>query len=141
MYCWELLAEFKHTGTLSAGNVWRPTAVKTQKEPFEVVYMEIEPPVKDDGTMEDLARVYPVVDGVTIEEYVHLPGRYDRNLFPIKYLLKDEAIMLKFGEPLNTNPLLNTTLKCETSLSVVAYAGASNVTPVSYTHLTLPTKA
>ncbi len=63
---YQLLGEFKHTGSQAAGTVWRPTAASGNaeldtNEVAEVLFPEIEPPVSANGTPENL-RVNLVLD-------------------------------------------------------------------------------
>lgn len=127
MYCWEILAEFKHTGTLSAGDTWEPTPVRLDKHVAEIVAMEIKAPFSAEGNEEDLLAIWPVIDGQSLEEYIFVPGRYSWNLFPYQKNVIGGTVLV-FGVPKNTDPLLNTTLKAADKIGVRARAGASDVT-------------
>lgn len=123
----QLLAEFENTAGLSAGNKWTPTPKKLgTHERWEVVWMEIFPPVSA-GTPEALERVYPVVDGQSLESYVNLPAYHDYLITPPKNLIYGR-VLFTFGKPASPDPLANTTLKVSDRFAVEAFAGASDVT-------------
>jgi len=121
---WTLLAEFSHTGTLSAGNKWESSYSLEKDECAEITHFVVHSPVSG-GVEQDLLYVVPVIDKAGIEEYVLFPGRYSLNLQPIPTNLHGAAMQLGSVE---RTMLYNTTLKAKDSIGVRVYAGASDVT-------------
>jgi len=84
----QVLGDFLHTGSLAAGNVWRPTAQtgKTELEAdevAEVVYLEVVPPVKADGTAELLESINLILDGKK-HPYININGTQTYLMAPPK---------------------------------------------------------
>ena len=121
-----VLAEFKHTGTLSAGNRWYQETKLERNQAAEITTVEIFAPTDDSGNPEDLDRIIPVIDGKSLEDIIALPGHYDRLITPpwngvVKW-------RFYFGTPGVRDPRRNTTLKAARSIGIEAYAGDSDVT-------------
>ena len=127
MLHWEVIAEFEHTGTLSEGDTWEPTVTKLDKHVAEIVAMEVLAPLSATGSEEDLLHIVPKIDGVSLEEYIYLPGKYSYNLVPYQKNVIGGSIIV-FGVPKDPDPLKNTTLKAADSIGVIARAGASDIT-------------
>lgn len=100
----QLLGDFVHTGSQSAGTVWKPTAQSgdaelDSNEVAEVVLMEIVPPVKADGTAENLENINLVLDEKSYEEYINIPGT-DTLLFCPPRTNAVNGVILAFGKPM-----------------------------------------
>lgn len=119
------IAIFEHTGTQSAGNQWETTKRLDRDQCAEIYFMEIFAPVSD-GTYEELERIIPVIDGKTLEDYINIPGKYDK-LFTPPYRNTVNEIFW-FGSPGQRDPRTNTTLKATRRVGVRTYAGSTDVT-------------
>lgn len=143
MFEMEVLGDFFSTGTIAAGNTYRPSAASgngelDSNEVAEVVYMEIYPPVNA-GTPEDLEQIQLVLDGKT-NENGNIIGTDTHNMFPpTTNILNNDPlnntapIILNFGMPMidamNTSaPLLRATCpKLADTVTVRAVAGSSGI--------------
>lgn len=139
---WTLLGQWTYDvatmGNLAANTEWRPSAnlggaeLET-KELAEVRYLEIRPPINDDGTPQELDHVYPILDDISIREFVNLCGRNDALMMPPRQNMVN-GIWIPFGDGLvdamkSPAPMLaNTTLKYRHSLRIVAKAGNTAIT-------------
>lgn len=136
---WQLLADFLHTGTQSAGVIWAPPPSAgggelESHEVAEVVYVEVIPPVTDLGVAEDLRMIRLVLDGKSPENYNLIPGNHT-------YLVTGEVAKMRHGKILalgrpvwNVEPgfrgLLQATCpKYRDSVSIEALAGGSITAP------------
>jgi|DewCreStandDraft_5_1066085.scaffolds.fasta_scaffold01244_24 hypothetical protein len=108
-YQWEqyelqLLGDFKHTGSLAAGEVWKPTAQEgnaelDSHEVAEVVFMEVFAPVTGGGVAEKLEDINLILDEKSYEEYINIPGT-DTLLFTAEATQMHNGQILAFGQPL-----------------------------------------
>ncbi|GAI85344.1 unnamed protein product, partial [marine sediment metagenome] len=124
-----LLADYTQLAAVQAANTWRrptPAAVGGELEADErgeVVFAEIQPPVNGVGINdEDLRKVVIILDGHEVGEYVSLSGIRTSLMAPVKERIWG-AKLYSFGTPRSTNPLLNTTLKYKSNVSVACLAG------------------
>lgn len=134
----KLLADFYYDhatlGDQAAGAKHDFTAVELEKdEVAEIVYYEIFSPMVG-MVVQDLKQVIPGIDGIYIEEYISLSGRYDSNMAPPRLNqfvgpspLQQARTVFKLGEPRNPNPLFNTTLKVKDKIGMRTFAGATAV--------------
>ncbi len=126
-----LLADYTQPAppAVQAANTWnRPTPAAVggeieADERGEVVFAEIQPPVDGIGINdEDLRKVVIVLDGHEIGEYISLSGIRTTLMAPVKERIWG-AKLYSFGTPRSTNPLLNTTLKYQSNVTVACLAG------------------
>ncbi|MBA7468417.1 hypothetical protein ES707_03667 [subsurface metagenome] len=140
-YEMRLLADYTQPAppAVQAANTWnRPTPAAVggeleADERGEVVFAEIQPPVDGIGINdEDLRKVVIVLDGHEIGEYVSLSGIRTTLMAPVKERIWG-AKLYSFGTPRSTNPLLNTTLKYKSNVTVACLAGpaAAGITGAS----------
>lgn len=131
-----LLADFyRAAATQAAGAKHDFTAVKLETdEVAEIEYIEVFSPTLG-GVAEDLKQVIPAIDGIYIEEYISLSGRYDSNMAPARLHqlagpspLVSNRQVFKFGDPLTKDPLRNTTLKVKEKIGMRTFSGATAVT-------------
>jgi len=130
-YEMRLLADYTQPAppAVQAANTWnRPTPAAVggeleADERGEVVFAEIQPPVDGIGINdEDLRKVVIVLDGHEIGEYISLSGIRTTLMAPVKERIWG-AKLYSFGTPRSTNPLLNTTLKYKSNVTVACLAG------------------
>ncbi len=130
-YEMRLLADYTQPAppAVQAANTWnRPTPAAVggeleADERGEVVFAEIQPPVDGIGINdEDLRKVVIVLDGHEIGEYISLSGIRTTLMAPVKERIWG-AKLYSFGTPHSTNPLLNTTLKYSSNVTVACLAG------------------
>jgi len=119
------IATFKYDaateGTLTAGSKWEDMIYLERNQVAEITTMEIFAPVTPDGKYLNLQRVIPYIDGVFLEQYINLPGKYDLLITPpwngvVRW-------RFEFGEPRQRHPLRSTTLKVARRLGVRVFAG------------------
>jgi hypothetical protein len=130
----QVLGDFLHTGSQSAGTWWRPTAASgnaelDSHEVAEVVYVEVIPPIAADGTAEDLRLIQLNLDG-KVEQYNLIPGKDDYLVTPPRTNAYNGQF-LAFGKPVwNVEPtftgmLQATCPKYRKYVTVECYAGGS----------------
>lgn len=140
-----LLGYWRNEGPQAAGTLWQPTASEGRAElgvnevaeitRFEVIAPEV------GGVSEDLMQIWPVLDGVSRQNYVIFPGKAEINVFPVATrVLADGRVRRVFelgrgvveslmGGPGHTHPALeNSTLKYTRNLTIIAQAGANPIT-------------
>ncbi len=127
-----VLADYLHTGTQTANTWARPTPREVggeleRDERAEVVFAEIFSPVTGAGVAEALKKIIPVVDGERYGEYVSLSGIRDSVMTPPKGRIWG-AKLYSFGTPMSNNPLLSTTLKYSSSITLETLAGGTDIT-------------
>ena len=104
----QVLGDFLHTGSQSAGTWWRPTAAEgyaelNSGEVAEIVFVEIKPPVTTAGVVEDLRRVHLNLDD-KLEQYNLIPGTDTYLVTPLRTQVKNGRF-LAFGKPVwNVEP-------------------------------------
>jgi len=119
-------------GNQLANTWWRPTpraggGELERNEVAEVVWAEIVSPVTALGADEVLARVSIILDDQSHVEYVCLSGIRQTCMAPPRQNIWG-AKLYSFGTPGSNNPLLNTTLKYTTRVSVECLAGGAPIT-------------
>ena len=140
-YEMRLLADYTQPAppAVQAANTWArptPTAVGGELEADErgeVVFAEIQPPVDGVGINdEDLRKVIIILDGHQVGEYISLSGVRSSLMAPVKERIWG-AKLYSFGTPRSVNPLLNTTLKYKSNVTVACLAGpaAAGITGAS----------
>ncbi|MBA7609676.1 hypothetical protein ES703_16867 [subsurface metagenome] len=138
-YEMRLLADYTQLAAVQAANTWRrptPAAVGGELEADErgeVVFAEIQPPVDAPGLNdEDLRKVVIILDGHETGEYVSLSGIRTTLMAPVKERIWG-AKLYSFGTPRSINPLLNTTLKYQSNVTIACLAGpaAAGITGAS----------
>ena len=131
-YEMRLLADYYHTGVQLANTWARPTPrtvggeLETD-ERAEVVYAEIFSPRDGAGNAEVLEKIIPVLDGERKGDYISLSGIRDSVMMPAKDRVWG-AKLLSFGTPKSSNPLLSTTLKYSSNITVECMAGGAAIT-------------
>jgi len=126
-----VLADYTHTG-VQVANTWvRPSPRDVvgeleRDERAEVVFAEIFPPVTAGWAEEPLRKVIPVLDGQRYSEYVSLSGTWSSVMAPPKRSIWG-AKLFSFGTPMNSNPLLSTTLKYNEHITFECLAGNANI--------------
>jgi len=111
-----------------AANTWvRPTPLAVggeleRDERAEVVYAEIFSPRTGPGNAEVLLKVIPVLDGEKQSEYISLSGIRESVMMPAKDRMWG-AKLLSFGTPMSANPILSTTLKYSSNITIECLAG------------------
>lgn len=95
-------------------------------ERAEVVYAEIFSPRTGPGAAEVLEKVIPVLDGERKGDYISLSGIRDSVMMPPRDRIWG-AKLLSFGTPMSSNPILSTTLKYSSNITVECMAGGSAI--------------
>lgn len=125
-------------GNLAANTEWRPSAALggaelETDEVAEVRYLEITPPINDDGTPQALDHIYFILDDKVTREYVNICGRNDALMFPRRQHVWANNVVY-FGDGIvdamkvKYPGIKSTTLKYKTRLQIVARAGDSAIT-------------
>lgn len=135
-----ILGDFLHSGTLSAGTLWQPSAADGNAEMgadevSEISFVEIVPPV-DAGVAEDLDEVYLVIDGKSTQNLINMSGNDNIATNPVRrhtFTNDPETQFVTFGMNLVDSlsqpipALANTTPKVSDRVAVVARAGGTDV--------------
>jgi len=126
------MVEFRQTAAQGAGTVWSPTPFEVEADEMgEIVFAEVFPPVKADGTEEILERWYPVLDGSKYDDYLALNGTKSPLMNPPKTNIMDNIVA--FGTPLveavrKATPMLEARCpKFKSKVSVETWAGAGGI--------------
>ena len=126
------LGDYTHTG-VQAANTWtRPTPRSIlgeleRDERAEVVYAEVVQSPVAGGAEEPLRKIIPVLDGEKFGSYVSLSGILSSVMVPPKRSIWG-GNLYSFGTPMSNNPLLSTTLKYSTDITIECLAGATQIT-------------
>lgn len=124
-----VLADYLHTGTQTKNTWARPTPKDVggelgRDEAAEVIFAEVFSP--EDGGPQALKRVIPVIDGKEYGEYVSLSGIKTTNMAPPKAQVLGN--FYSFGTPMSKNPITSTTLKYRHNITVMCFAGDTDIT-------------
>jgi hypothetical protein len=123
-----------------ANTQWRPAAsagvISTEldtKEMAEIKFVEVRSPILPDGTPEDLASIYLVLDEEPTQTSINLTGRNDMSMAPPRQHMIN-GMIIPLGDGIidamkGPRPLLdNTTLKFRSSARIVCTAGNAAIT-------------
>jgi hypothetical protein len=134
----QILGDWTHTGSQTAGTTWKPTAQTGRaeldsNEVAEVVFCEIFPPFASDGTPENLEKIIFVLDDKPYGDYIHLLGTATHLFCPPKVQAMN-GVLLAFGVPLiqavkSGNPLYEGVCpKYTKTLKIETTAGTGGIT-------------
>lgn len=127
------LCDYFNAAGLAADTWARPTPLAVNgelesDERGEVVYAEIWSPVEPVGDDDEaLKKIVIIADGHEVP-FVHLCGIREVCMAPPKDRIW-AGKLFSFGTPMNSNPLLNTTIKYKQNITVNVMAGPAKGTP------------